>query len=178
MNQNYIPEINKKFVINSTYIRNYNLDDVDIIAEKQEALINFHYKIDSNYYKASQHAKSELKEFLIKKLNDKNFKVLLAIYEDDIVGYVMGWITERPPIYCYRKVGYLSNIYIDERYRGKGLGTMLFNKLKKWFINKGVDFIELKADCKNEDTVKSFLTFGFSLRTFGFMIPVNKTFHK
>jgi len=155
-------------------IRNYNVNDIDVIADKQEDLINFHSKVDDYYYKPSADAKKEIKEFLIKKLDDVNFKVLLAIYENKITGYVMGWITERPPIYFYRKVGYLSNIYIDENHRGKGIGTKLFTELKGWFINKGVDFIELKADCKNEDTVKSFLAFGFALRTHGFMYLLEK----
>lgn len=150
-------------------IRSYNINDIDMIADKQEDLIHFHSKVDDYYYRPSANAKKEIKEFLVKKLDDNNFKVLLALYEDKVTGYVMGWTTERPPIYFYRIVGYLSNIYIDEKHRGKGIGTKLFNELKEWFSYKGVDFIELKADCKNEDTVKSFLAFGFSLRTYGFM---------
>ena len=153
---------------NLLVIRDYTSADIEIIAQKQEELINFHFKIDPSYYKPSINAQEEIKEFLKRKLNDKNFKLLLVLYHKEVIGYVMGWMTERPPIYFYRKVGYLSNIYIDDKYRGLGIGSKIFKVLEKWFIEKKATFIEIKADSENEDTIKSFIAFGFSMKIRGF----------
>ena len=159
--------------INKTSIRDYNIDDIELITSKQEELIKFHLNIDKDFYKPSINAKEELKSFLIRKQNDSNFKLLIAEYETLPVGYVMGWINERPPIYHYRREGYLSNIYIDQDYRGRGIGSKLYKRLENWFIEKGVNYIEIKADCENHDTVKSFLALGFKLKIYGFLKKVN-----
>lgn len=153
---------------NLLVIRDYTSLDIDIIAQKQEELINFHSKIDPNYYKPSKNAQEEIKDFLKRKLDDQNFKLLLALYHNQVIGYVMGWMTERPPIYFYRKEGYLSNIYIDDKYRGLGIGSKIFKLLENWFVEKKAAFIELKADSENEDTIKSFIAFGFSMKIHGF----------
>ena len=158
---------------NKIFVRNYNTNDIDLIADKQEELINFHLNIDKEFYKPADNAKEELKSFLIRKQNDSNFKLLIAEYEGLPVGYVMGWINERPPIYHYRKEGYLSNIYIDAQYRGRGIGSELYKQLENWFVEKGVKYIEIKADCENFDTVKSFIALGFTLKIYGFLKKVN-----
>lgn len=167
--------LNKKKMIerNKIFIREYNINDIELIANKQEELINFHLNIDKDFYKPADNAKEELKSFLERKQKDNNFKLLIAEYEGIAVGYVMGWVNERPPIYFHRREGYLSNIYIDKNYRGRGIGSALYKQLENWFVEKAVRYIEIKADCENLDTVKSFIALGFTLKIYSFMKKVN-----
>jgi len=142
-------------------IRDYKEDDFDFLSEKQNLLNLFHYELDNDYYRPSSDSKEKYIEYIKSKIDDENFKILIYEIENEIIGYVMGWIMERPPIYSKRKTGYLSNIYVDERFRNEGIGKKLYFSMEQWFIDKAVDFVEIKADTRNIDTINKFRKYGF-----------------
>lgn len=54
-------------------------------------------------------------------------KVLLAEYQNEIAGYAIYFFTYSS--FLARKTLYLEDIYISEKYRGKGIGKEFFKKL-------------------------------------------------
>ena len=130
--------------------------------EKKTILTNLHTAIDPVYYAPSANADEEFKQYIEKRYSDSNFKIFIAEDDDVLVGYVMGWIEGRPPIYYKRKVGYLSNIYVDEAYQKNGIGKKLYLRIESWFREKHVDFIEIRADARNHEAIESFTQCGFN----------------
>ena len=143
-------------------IREYTRHDISNITEKKSILTHSHVAIDPVYYAPSANADEEFKEYIEKRINDSNFKIFIAEDDEVLVGYVMGWIEYRPPIYRKRKVGYLSNIYVDETYKRHGIGKKLYLRIESWFREQQIDFIEIKADARNLEAIKSFTQYGFS----------------
>jgi len=143
-------------------IREYTRQDITTVMEKKSMLTNSHAAIDPVYYAPSRNAEKEFKDYIEKRSNDSNFKIFIAEDDDILVGYVMGWIECRPPIYHKRKVGYLSNIYIDETQQKNGIGKKLYLRIEKWFREKQVDFIEIRADARNHEAIESFKQYGFN----------------
>lgn len=143
-------------------IKDFQIEDIPLIANQQNLLIQHHLKYDNEYYQISLNSEEEISCYLKKRINDDDFKIYVAENNNKLIGYVMGWITERPPIYEKRKVGYLSNIFVDEIFRNQHIGKLLYQKLEEWFKMNIVDFIEIKADLRNKDTVEAFRHFGFT----------------
>ena len=102
-------------------IKEYTLNDIPSIAEKKCALTRIHTLLDPDYYAPDKNADEDFRHYLEMKIGDVDFKVFLAKSNNDCIGYVMGWIKYRPVIYRKRRVGYLSNIHVDESYRKSGI---------------------------------------------------------
>jgi len=143
-------------------IKEYAQEDIITIVEKKAKFTNLHTAIDHEYYAPSSNADEDFKHYIQKKINDPDFKTLIANDNGMCIGYVMGWIEYRPVIYLKRKVGYLSNIYVDETYQKCGIGKKLYLRIENWFKEKKVDFIEIKADVRNNAAIKSFKQYGFN----------------
>ncbi|MDQ3194188.1 MAG: GNAT family N-acetyltransferase [Bacteroidota bacterium] len=142
-------------------IRKYSENDLDFISEKQSLLSGFHFQFDKEYYEPSDNSRQEFKDYIAKRITDENFNILIAESSGKITGYVMGWIDLRPPIYKIRNVGYLSNIFVNSDQRNSGIGKELYNEMEKWFLSKNVDYIEIKSDARNTDTINKFRNHGF-----------------
>jgi len=155
-------------------IRNYNEKDIDSITEDQKSLNAFHLLIDKNYYAASKDFKEEFASFIRGKIKDKNFRIIVAEDKKRIIGYAMGWVELRPPIYLKRKIGYLSNIYVKDHFRNTGMGKRLYFSMEKWFKKKGVAFIELKTNINNSMAIKRFRSYGFTELSIAFYKNIKK----
>ena len=142
-------------------IREYATEDIAAIVLKKSELTGLHAAIDPAYYAPSPGADDEFKKYLEKRVNDADFKIFIAKDDSNCVGYVMGWVEQRPPIYQKRKVGYLSNIFVDEAHQKQEVGEKLYRRIEDWFKTKKVDFIEIRADARNIAAIKSFKRYGF-----------------
>ncbi len=155
-------------------IRKYDTGDIDDIAEMQKSMNEYHLQYDEEFYMASANASHEFPAYLRKKFEDKNFNLLIADIKGKAVGYVMGWLEERPPIYEKKKVAYLSNIFVKEEFRNSGAGKKLYEEMEKWYVSCKVDFIEIKADARNKETIEKFRKRGFEDLSITFYKKVNK----
>ncbi len=115
-------------------IRPYHLKDVRALSRLQKELTQSHFQYHPKYYLLAPHSREEFERFLRSKMGDKNFRVYVAEWSrQKLVGYIMGWIEKRPPIYRFRQVGYLSNIFVVKAQRSRRVGEKLFDELAEWF---------------------------------------------
>ena len=80
-------------------------------------------------------------------------RVLVAELDDKIVGYCVGHVVEKPPIYAERLIGEVGNIAVKEEYKRRGIGERLFRAMKDWLIERGVCHVELEAATANPQSV-------------------------
>ena len=80
---------------------------------------------------------------------DKNCQVLVAQLDAHIVGYCVGRIEEKPPIYKDAVIGVVGNIAVKEIHKRQGIGEQLFTTIKEWFKGKGVCHIEIEVATAN-----------------------------
>lgn len=150
-------------------IRKATKKDIDFIVRKQRELNHYHRKFDRNYYAPSANAAGEFCAYLKKIINDDNFLILVADTDDIISGYIMGWLELRPPIYRKRRLGYISNFFVDKKVRGSGIGFKLYKRIEKWFRNKGVHFIEIRASTANKNALEKFYRYGLKMISTAFL---------
>lgn len=100
----------------------------------------------------------ELYDFFNRKLGDNSLRQWLV--EDDGIIIACGAVIiyELPPSYTNQngKKGYITNMYTEENYRGKGIATTLLKKLVEEAANSGVSKLWLGASEMGRPVYKKF----------------------
>jgi len=91
-------------------------------------------------------------------------------YSDEVIGFCAYAIVNN-----LWQAGYISYMYamvIDEKYRGKGFGTMLIEESLKDSKAKGLKRMELDSAFHREKAHEFYLKLGFEKRAFLFSYPL------
>ena len=84
---------------------------------------------------------------------NENFKALVADLNGEVVGYCIGFIHEKPPIYEKKLIGEVSNIAVKKGFKRCGIGHQLFDSIKDWFKEHKVDHIETEVATSNPQSM-------------------------
>lgn len=72
-----------------------------------------------------------------------------------------GKIERKPSFYIERKVCNLFQIFVEEEYRNKGVGTELIRTFIRWGKSRGTKTIKLQVYEKNTTAIKAYKKIGF-----------------
>ena len=95
----------------------------------------------------------EGKKYFKDRIIKKDGFVEVAEYKGIIIGYLCGGITKG--LFYRKKAKYaeLGDMLIENKLRGKGLGTKLTNNFINWCKNNKVDYLSATASIKNKSTI-------------------------
>ena len=65
--------------------------------------------------------------------------VLIAEYDNNIIGYLFGYIVNNGDAYL-NKISKVEAVYVVKKYRKKGIATRLINEFKLWSLKNNVRF--------------------------------------
>lgn len=94
------------------------------------------------------------------------------VYSDKVIGFCAYAIVNN-----LWQAGYISYMYamvVDEKYRGRGFGTMLINEAIQDSKNKGLERLELDSAFHREKAHEFYMKLGFEKRAFLFSYPLQK----
>jgi ribosomal protein S18 acetylase RimI-like enzyme len=94
---------------------------------------------------------NDAKEFYFEFLSNKQKCFFVAEEENKIIGFVVGELVDKT-YYWYRKINCfasLDEIFVDEAYRSKGVGTKLMTQFKNWCKEQGADRISVEVSTAN-----------------------------
>lgn len=77
-------------------------------------------------------------------LNRKDALTLVAEENGELVGYLVAQKQRRPPIYHHTRVAYLSDAFVLESARGKGILKQFIDDLKAWCKREGITAIDVQ----------------------------------
>ena len=94
-------------------------------------------------------------------LKDENWYVAEA---DGVVVGVLELMKRHveSPAQVMKDVLFISTMAVDEKYRGKGIGHLFFEKVKWLKQEKGYDTIELQVNAKNRLAYEMYRKYGFT----------------
>ena len=142
-------------------IRKAKRDDIDRIVELNKQLTDYHRRLDK-YYKPGSEIKKTFRKYLLEDIIGKrNTRVLVAEINGKIIGYFIGKIKKTKPIIVPKKVGRISDAFVEKEYRKSGIGRAMFRELIKWFKENKIKYVELSVHSKNEIGIKAWQKFGF-----------------
>lgn len=103
----------------------------------------------------------------------KNEEIYVAKSEKEIVGYVIFSIKEKEfPSMRYRKQLNIEAICVDEKHRGKGIGTKILESIKEVAKSKGCTDLYLTVNKENENAIKVYEKFGFEVKNIAYMMKI------
>jgi ribosomal protein S18 acetylase RimI-like enzyme len=134
-------------------IREAIRDDIESIKELWKEFIDYHKSFDRFFSRTSE-GHERFGEFVLERIKDENWLVLVAECDDRIVGHCLVTIQEHPPVFEKTRYGYIQDIAVTESYRRKSIGTTLFEKSVSWLHERGISRIELDVAATNPTSQK------------------------
>jgi len=103
-----------------------------------------------------------LREDVGKYMRLDNNKAIIFVAEDNekLIGYIYGRIINKPKMRLGR-IGVIEDWFVEEKYRGKRIGEILWNRLIEWFKSKKCNRLELDVYPTNKKAIKIYHKLGF-----------------
>lgn len=133
-------------------IRKASAMDVPAIQELWKEQVDFHAR-NEPYFQRSDDGHIQFGKFIKECIESGNALVLVAVLEVEVVGYCVGRISERPPVFELREYGEITDLTVSETHRRKGIGRALFDRASEWFSKRGMDRIEASVATSNPAAV-------------------------
>ena len=141
-------------------IRKAKLKDITQITNYGLELLKYHQGIDL-YFTPDKNAKEFYQKLFKKFIYSKNSNLLVAEDCGKIIGYALGGIHPRMPIFKIKRIGSINDIFIIKKFRKTGISKLFLIEMKKWFKNKKIKYIELSVHIENKIGKKVWLRYGF-----------------
>ncbi|OLS16987.1 MAG: hypothetical protein HeimC3_50190 [Candidatus Heimdallarchaeota archaeon LC_3] len=136
-------------------------DDVENLVPLELEYMYYHANLN-NYFEFSDNMSALWMNYMKEEvLKDKNQKIYAAKIKKQLIGYIHGKITIRPPIYKITSIGIIGTIYVNEKYRRMKIASKLVNKLMEWFILNKVTHIEHPIASNNLPSLNFWKKLGF-----------------
>jgi GNAT superfamily N-acetyltransferase len=75
--------------------------------------------------------------------------LLVAVEDDQIVGYMTGHIRRKVPIYQVEEAGQIGDNFVLPQYRRRGIFTQLLKVMLEWMQYQGIKYVEHPIAVKN-----------------------------
>lgn len=136
------------------------MDNAEKIGKIAYQVALLHYQSAPNEFK-----KPTLKgqtDYIKKSIADKDVLVLNACLNEDVVGYVVVYFNTLPKEYFhFEKRAFIGSIAVDEKHRGKGIGTALLQSVEHEVKKKKISVVEMDVYTFNQKAEKLYNKLGY-----------------
>lgn len=113
-------------------------------------------------------------ERTLKSFHNNHGKIYFAVDNGREIGYVFGFLFDKQSEenlleVVPTKVGQVDDLYIDEEYRGQGIGKMLLQKIEEYFKDQGCDSVWMEVFASNTNAHNAYLKLGYMDREIGML---------
>jgi len=149
-------------------IRKANLNDVKVIVNLWQEFMKNHDKIVTKensklktYVARKETAAENYREFVSGHISSENGAVFLAEVGGVAAGFTLAYIKDEIPVFKIEKIGYVSDLFVKEEFRGIKVSSKLMKSLIKWFKEKGMKHISLGIYSDNKLAHSIYEKWGF-----------------
>lgn len=141
-------------------IRVASTDDIDMI-------INLFWELDTGAIISQpehfQRGERSI-EYLSGIINDENSDFLIAVINDEIVGFSLLYEKEVKGLSLLVpcKYAYIQDFVVCEKHRNQGIGTQLMEESKTWARNRKLDYLRLSVLPDNKDAQRFYSRYGLN----------------
>jgi len=122
--------------------------------------MEYHQRIDPFYGTVDQ-GQRMFGDYIRQRMGRYDSLVLVALENDQLLGYCLNYIAQRPPIFTESTVGILSDLAVSSEHQGGGTSGALVEESMNWFRSRGVKRVELRTSAKNDRTIEFYRKHGF-----------------
>ena len=91
----------------------------------------------------------------------KDTRVLVALDNDNAVGYMMAMIRKTSGAWKREKYGYIEEMAVTAKCRRRGIGSQMLKKILDWFKSENLDMVELSVAARNKEGYSFWKKHGF-----------------
>lgn len=99
--------------------------------------------------------------YLRQHLAGSNSAVFVAPDDGRIVAMIQVKTIKSLPLHRFPQTGYISNLYVLDPFRGKGVGTQLVERAMRWLRERGVRLVSLELHVGNLAATELYRKLGF-----------------
>lgn len=141
-------------------IREAKESDRARVAELFKEMFDFHGQRDPHFTR-TESGHNIFANWFVKQIEEDLSLPLVADVGGEVVGYSLGIIRKHPPVFTRRDYGEVNDIAVTERCRRQGIGQLLFEKTRAWFLYNGIHRIETRVATANELSLAFWQKMGF-----------------
>jgi len=141
-------------------LRTATKQDIPQIVKLSGLLADHHHAIDP-YWKPGSETKKMFDELIRKEIQKVNVLWLVAEVDNNIIGYFSAEVIPAKPVVSAKEIGHISNAFLLDESRGKGIAKAATNQFFEWFKGKGVQVVEVTVDSRNTEGIRAWEGSGF-----------------
>ncbi|MDX2136507.1 MAG: GNAT family N-acetyltransferase [Chloroflexota bacterium] len=140
--------------MDSLVIRRAVAEDIETIGQLWEQLVEHHTHLDTRLPESVPNGGRRYARRLYDTLRDDYARLLVAVVNDKVIGYVLGMIVDlAPDMFEQETSGFLADIFVTPEQRRTGAGRALVQELARWFRERGVQYYEWHVAARNADAL-------------------------
>jgi len=122
----------------------------------------YHYKNDKEENKKPV-VGSRPDDVVLDNLDTRTSKIFLAIEGNEVAGLI--WVSikirEENGVFNKKTYGYINDIGVSKKFRGRGFGKKLLEQSMEWVKEQNVGTLELRVDSFNKPAISLYRSKGF-----------------
>ena len=135
--------------------------DVPRLVAMWFASARHHAERDPEFYGLSPNAEREMRGYWESVINDSLRQAFVAEWPGaGVVGCLQADVRVFR-VFARPTRGYLANVWVDEGYRGRGLGRLLVDRAVSWLQSHNVDLIVLNVSAANSEAISFYDHLGY-----------------
>ncbi len=147
-------------------VRRAKVRDLPVLTRLWRELVGFHEALGGQDFRLAPGAEAGWRKYLRGHLGKEDKLCLVAEVGGHAVGFLVGSVDLRPGIFMERAYGHISDVYVQEPQRGKGVGKALVTEVMAWFETKRVGRVRLQTDARNTLGFEFWKKLGFQTTVF------------
>ena len=131
------------------HIRAAQIEDTPRLVFLGRQLLQLHETFDIDYYRLEQSFDTLFADYIKQHIQSSYQFVLVACENDQVIGFINGFIKSLFPWFTTKSVGHISYLITDPQFRKIGVGKKLEKAAISWFKMKNISYVEVYTDEKN-----------------------------
>jgi len=120
-----------------------------------------HHERLSDGFSLTLDGKRRWSMYLREKFAEISTKLVVAEEEGEIVGFMLCMLEPNIPVYKERKIGVISDVFVKEQRRRKGLAKKMLDFAARWFKKNKVRTVRLNVAANNLEARAAWRMLGF-----------------
>ncbi len=141
-------------------IREAKDEEISPLADLWYDLATMHEEFMKGY-ELSENPKEAWKRFIRDRREKENMTTLVAVDEEEILGFVNVVIRKRLDFFKQQRIGMILDLFVREEFRGQGVGSKLVERSEEWIKDHGSSLGILTVAPENEDGVQFWEDHGY-----------------
>ena len=140
-------------------IRDGSEDDLDDVVGLWKNMVDHHRKF-SDYYTLTRNGRRNWSRYLREKFSEPSTKLIVAEEDGGLVGFML-CLLDPKPIFRERTVGLISDTYVVEHRRRKGIMKEMLAVALRWFCKNRLRSAEINVSVANREAKEVWAQLGF-----------------